>query len=219
MINNMKKEQQTIAIYGGAFDPVHLGHLRCAENLQKHFNFTKFFFVPCKTPLLKNPAMASTEDRVRMLELAIHGKPEFEIDLREVRRESPSYMVDTLKSFNLEYPRASLTLIMGTDAFQKLPQWHQWQQLLDYCHILIMDRADIKESPLSNELVKLLEAQQVFTVGEFLQKKQGNIMSVAAGSYPISSTEIRNRLRKGASVSDWLAAPVLSYIKQNKLYL
>lgn len=210
---------KTIAIYGGAFDPVHEGHLRCAESLQKTFAFDNFVFVPCKIPLLKNPTSATAQQRVKMLELVLSGKPDFSIDQREINRDSPSYMIETLKSFHHDFPDAALILIMGADAFQKLPLWHQWQDILNFCHILIMDRAEIDTHLLSEDLIQLLEKHQAASIESFFQKKTGCILSVNAGHYSISSTEIRKRIKEGRSLAGRLPAKLEDYIRQNKLYL
>lgn len=119
----------SIAIFGGSFDPIHNGHLQTSLAIQKYFNFDSYIFLPCKTPTLKPATVANSEQRIEMILRAINRyKQNFKLDLREIERTTPSYMVETLESFRAESPEASITLIIGYDAFISLSQWHQWQK-------------------------------------------------------------------------------------------
>ena len=107
----------SIAIFGGTFDPIHNGHILTSLAIQKSFQFSSYRFIPCKVPAIKPASTASTEQRIHMLRLALKNYNQFEIDLREIKRDTPSYMVETLKSLRKDYPYASITLILGFDAF------------------------------------------------------------------------------------------------------
>ena len=151
-----------ILIYGGSFDPPHLGHIKTASAVQKKFNFDTFFFVPCKQPVLKSKSIASSAQRLDMLKLALtsYSQFEFQIDTRELDRDTPSFMLDTLTSFQEEYKnKASITLLLGMDAFLELPRWHQWKKILTCCDLLVMQRAgEDQNKTISRELEAALHA-------------------------------------------------------------
>lgn len=214
----MKKTQQRIAIYGGAFDPIHYGHIKTAKALQETFHFDKFLFIPSKTALLKESSKATATQRVEMLKLAFEDEPLFEIDQREIRRDSPSYTVETLKSLKQDHPSAQLNLILGIDAFAKLPQWHEWESLLKLSNLIVMHRPNEKNNPLPPQLQSLLSHTEVKTVDDLINKESGSILRIHAGDYPISSTTIRTMIKGGEDLRDRLPKAVKDYIVKNKLY-
>lgn len=127
-----------IGILGGTFDPVHYGHLRPALEVKEVFGLTEIRLLPSAHPPHREQPAATALMRVRMLELAIQNQSGFVIDTRELDRAGRSYMIDTLKSFRLEFPEQTLILFVGADAFKNLTNWHCWQQLFDYAHIVVM---------------------------------------------------------------------------------
>lgn len=136
----MSSVKKALGILGGTFDPIHQGHLGIAHAALLACQLTEIRFIPCKQPLLKNQAHASTEQRLAMLSIACKPYPNFVIDDREIKRDTPSYMVETLTSLRADYPTSALCLIIGIDAFIDLPQWYHWQQLIDLAHIIIPNR-------------------------------------------------------------------------------
>ncbi|RAP36281.1 hypothetical protein B1207_09030 [Legionella quinlivanii] len=208
-----------VLIFGGTFDPVHKGHLGIAENVQQHFHFQRFIFLPCKLPLLKQSATASPTQRLKMLELALADYPvscHFEIDEREINRPSPSYTVTTLESYREELgENVALTLLMGMDSFHQLPQWHQWTRILELANILVIKRPDISPSDSSN-LTESLSRHLTKREVDLKNTAQGLIYFFDAGAYPISSTEIR---RNSLLNSENMPESVLEFITHNKLYL
>ena len=142
-------------IYCGTFDPPHYGHIYPVQQVQAMLDFERVIFLPCKSPVLKKNAIATTEQRLEMLALALAPYPSWTIDCREITRETPSFMVNTLESFRKEYgPTTALSLLMGADAFLELPQWHRWQDILALSHLIIMHRTT--SMPLSKTLHTLL---------------------------------------------------------------
>jgi nicotinate-nucleotide adenylyltransferase len=208
----------TIAIFGGTFDPIHNGHIQTSIAIQKQFNFDSYRFMPCKIPAIKPPTTASTAQRITMLELALQKYEEFTIDLREVDRETPSYMVETLDSLRKEYKEASITLIVGYDAFLSLPKWHQGEKILELANLLIIDRDDFNDNKISNSLKSLIETHEVNDKRRILDRKLGVIETFNAGAYPISSTEIRSALKKQLNVSEQIPVEVYNYINLQGLY-
>lgn len=208
----------SIALFGGTFDPVHNGHIQTSLTIQHQFHFDSYRFIPCKVPTIKPAAIANNEQRIAMLELAINKHGFCDIDLREIKRETPSYMVETLESIRQEHPEASLTLVLGYDAFLSLPKWHQWENIIKLAHLLVINRDafNIQPSDLMKEFLHKYKTKDK----ECLKNKHsGTIYEFNAGDYPISSTEIKSELKKHSNVSTQLPIEVYDYIKQQGLYL
>jgi nicotinate-nucleotide adenylyltransferase len=207
----------TILIYGGSFDPPHLGHLHTALNIQAHFHFQQFIFVPCKTPALKNATKACSKQRVELLELMLQPFPKFTISQVELLRDTPSYMSETLLSFRRLFGEdASITLLLGMDAFENFLQWHEYQTIPDLCNVLVMQRPEPEKRRLS-------QPDSLFQISdealEILHHTNGHLAYFNAGLYPISSTEIRNKLKHNQNIDHMLASSVADYIKLYGLYL
>ena len=206
-----------IAVYGGTFDPVHLGHVNTAKALELHLHFDEIRFLPCKQPVLKNAATASSHHRLAMLELALANFPKAIIDDREIKREGLSYMIDTLESMRTDSPEASLCLVVGMDAFNDLPRWHQWQALFDFAHIIVINRPGI--SLLADPILeKTIATRQTMSIDALQTKSHGQLYFQQLPETPISSTEIRQRLQQGKSVASMLAVKVSDYIRIQQLY-
>lgn len=206
-----------IAIYGGTFDPVHKGHIATALTIQKIFHFNIFAFLPCKDPLLKSPAHATAEQRVHMLTLALENYPQFSIDLQEIQRDSPSRMVDTLENLRSSYPEASITLILGMDAFLNLAKWYEWEQLPELAHLLVINRPGFSPN-FPAPLQSLLKTCQTRDMQIINHEEQGKILFLDAGYFDISSTDIRENIHNGREFTHLLDAKVADYIQQEKLY-
>lgn len=209
---------RSIAIFGGTFDPVHDGHIQVSLSIQSHFNFGSYFFLPCKVPTLKPPTLASNQQRVEMLQLAIQPYPQFQLDLREIKRDTPSFMVETLSSFRSENNDASITLILGFDAFLSLSQWHQWEKIIQLANLLIINRTSFAQYPIAKPVQELLKNHETKEKETLLTQKAGIIYLFNAGDYEISSTDIRKALSTNKQTKTMLPKEVYQYIKQRGLY-
>ncbi|MBA2652624.1 MAG: nicotinate-nucleotide adenylyltransferase [Tatlockia sp.] len=212
---------RNLIIYGGTFDPIHYGHIQTAINVQNHFKFDKLIFLPCKIPVLKNQAIATAAQRIQMLELAIAPyvkQYNFALDLSEINRETPSFMVDSLQHFRKQYGNElAITLLMGEDTFNQLPRWHQWLELIHLSNILVIHRAGFSES-LSEEMLKFLQKHE--TIDEFLLMEQakGLIYRFDAGIFNFSSSWIRQHIQSNKNLENYLPESVIQFIKQYNLY-
>lgn len=145
-------------IYGGTFDPVHLGHVAVAEAAARALAPCAMHLVPAADPPHRARPGATAEQRVAMLRLAFASHPDFVVDQRELRRSGPSYMVDTLLDFRSEFGKqAPIALLLGADAFVGLPSWHRWREILDLCHLVLVPRPG---TPLETLPAPLTEASE-----------------------------------------------------------
>jgi nicotinate-nucleotide adenylyltransferase len=210
--------RRLLGLLGGTFNPIHNGHLHLAGQLLEQLHFDEIHFIPSAAPPLKIAPEVSAQDRAEMVKLAIAGNPKFTLDLRELTRDGKSYTTDTLISLRGELGQAvSLCLLMGYDAFLGLPKWHCWQALLNYAHIVVVNRPQASQEP-SDELRQLLEAHKTGTLSALLDAASGAIYFAEIPPLDISSTAIRARLASGQSVDTMIPADVLGYIRQHHLY-
>lgn len=204
-----------IGIFGGTFDPVHYGHLRTALEVKEIFALDEIRLIPCSQPPHRELPLTTPEMRLEMLNLAVKNYSGLVIDRRELDREGFSYMIDTLKSLRHEIPDEPLILFIGTDAFKGLTAWHQWQQLFDYAHIVVITRPGYKQQKLSVWLrSKLTDDSQ-----NMQREQAGYLYFQAVTQLDISATEIRNIIGKGRNADFLLPDNVIEYIKLNKLYI
>lgn len=205
----------SILIFGGSFDPPHLGHLNVALKVHDFFQFDQFIFLPCKTPLLKANTQTSISDRLTMLQLLIAEYPFFTISTKEVDRETPSYMYDTLIEFRKDFGNhVSINLLVGMDAYFQLPQWHKASELQKLCNLLIIER--------NHQQIKL-PRDSFFSVSthkplDLLYSPYGKKTIFNAGDYPISSTTIRHEIQQGKNFSIYLPPTISEYISTHHLY-
>ncbi|HAT7833764.1 TPA: nicotinate-nucleotide adenylyltransferase [Legionella pneumophila] len=208
----------SIAIFGGTFDPVHNGHIKTSLAIQANFSFDSYYFLPCKSPAIKPPSFASSEQRVEMLKLALKPYPDFKIDTRELDRDTPSYMVYTLQSFRQEYTDSSLTLIIGYDGLLTLPQWYQWEKIISLANLLVINREEFFQQPVPKSVQTLLNQYRNDDKNILLNHHAGSICLYNAGHYDISSTKIREQLKQHKDVKNNLPDLVYDYIKKQGLY-
>jgi len=203
-----------IGIYGGTFDPVHFGHLRTAVEVREVFNLQKLLLLPSHQPPHREMPGASSKMRLEMLQLAINNQSGLEIDIREIDRKGPSYMVDTLQSLRLDYQQQPLLLFMGLDAFADLSSWDRWQTLFDYAHIVVMDRPESKKNVLS----EFLGQKHVDDKRQLEQSSHGKLYFQKVTQLGISASQIRKIFLNQKNPAYLLPREVISYIYQHKLY-
>ncbi|MGZ8237273.1 MAG: nicotinate-nucleotide adenylyltransferase [Methylobacter sp.] len=207
-----------IGIFGGTFDPIHYGHLRSALEVKDIFGLNEVRLIPCASPPHREQPAVTAEMRLQMLTLAIKNQPGLKIDTRELDRhkasdQTPSYMVDTLKSLRQEFSTEPLLLFIGTDAFKHLTSWHQWQQLFDYAHIVVMTRPGFETQELNDFFkARLAEAK------ELAQASAGKLCFQQVTQLDISATAIRAMIADKQNPGFLLPDAVIEYIKQHKLY-
>ena len=204
-----------IGIYGGTFNPVHYGHLRTGLEVLELFELQQLRLIPCRIPAHREQPDVKPEQRLAMLQLACVDTPGFYVDRRELDRDGPSYMVDTLRSLQDEYPDDSLILFIGTDAFAGLSRWHEWQQLFDYAHIVVMTRPQ-HDMP---ELAEFLQQRLCSDKKLLSQQYAGLLLFQAVTALDISATAIRGLIARGRNPKFLLPDAVIAFIRQQQLYL
>ncbi|KIV65585.1 Nicotinate-nucleotide adenylyltransferase [Pseudomonas sp. FeS53a] len=208
---------QRIGLFGGTFDPVHIGHLRGALEVAELMAFDQLRLIPSARPPHREAPQVSADDRLAMVELAVADLPPLRVDDRELRRERPSWTIDTLESLRAEVGESDqLFLMLGWDAFCGLPGWHRWEELLNHCHILVLQRPDADAEP-PEELRDLLAARSVADpLG--LSGPGGQISFVWQSPLAVSATQVRQLLADGRSVRFLVPDAVLAYIHAHGLY-
>ena len=194
-----------IGIFGGTFDPVHIGHLIAAAELRHALHLDRVLFVPTGSPPHKgNVTVAPAADRLAMLQLAIAGEPSFAVSTIELDRTGPSYTVDTLAALRSAHPDATLILLMGEDSLRDLPAWREPDRILALAEVGVATRpgVDVDLTALS---ISLPAARDRVTV-------------VPIPSIGVSSRDIRRRVTDGLPITFLTPRTVGEHIFSNGLY-
>ena len=194
-----------IGIFGGTFNPPHIGHLILAETAADNLDLDRVYFVPAANPPHKvGMPRAPVEDRVNMVELSIAGNDRFRLSRTDVDRPGPHYAVDMVQMFRDEYPSAKLFFLMGSDSLRDLLAWHQPKRLIEHTSLVVMQRPSIYPdlTALTRDLPNLLN----------------RLFFLDAPEIELSSTQIVKLLKQGRSVRYRVLPPVLDYLLENKLY-
>ncbi|MCS7206831.1 MAG: nicotinate-nucleotide adenylyltransferase [Dehalococcoidia bacterium] len=196
-----------IGILGGTFDPIHMGHLILAEEARVRLGLSKVLFIPTGQPWLKaGRPISPGHHRLAMVRMAIEDNPFFEASDMEIRRPGPTYTLDTLRELRAQWGNGpEIYLLLGLDALQDFPRWHQPQRILEMCTLVGMARPGYLDfSP------QVLDA--------VLPGASQRLVLLHGPHIGISGTEIRRRVGMGLSIRYWVPRPVELYIAQHGLY-
>lgn len=191
------KHKKQIGLYGGTFDPIHLGHINLAIEMYEKNNLDEVLFCPNNiSPLkIKNPPLSSAFHRLNMTKLAISDIPYFSICEEEIKREGVSYTIDTLRALQKQYSDCLIRLIVSEEAFLEFTKWKDYKEILEIAPPLVgMRNAGAKG----------------------VKKISKNFITTR--HFDISSTDIRERLKKKLYCGHLVPLKVLDYIKENSLY-
>ena len=218
-----------IAIYGGSFNPPHIGHAEAARAAYKALKPDKFLIIPTNTPPHKEleANSPSPEQRLEFCRLAFGDIPGAEVSDMELRREGKSYTADTVDALLEQYPGAEICIVMGTDMFLSFRSWYRWQHMLETCTLAVLSREDF-------------DRREIESFKAELETENGaKVILIPHLPLPMSSTEIRERLRRGLGSDDlcqgvyeciirngyydakpelsWLRQMVMPYLKENRI--
>jgi nicotinate-nucleotide adenylyltransferase len=190
-----------IAVMGGTFNPPHIAHLICAEEVCDQFKFDKVLFIPSARPPHKNNhEIADAQHRYMMTVLATKNNPHFEVSRIELDRPGRSYTIKTVKELKLIYGNeAEIYWIVGTDAIIDMPSWYNIDELLRICNFVAINRPGYDPNNADKKIIQ-------------------NVHFVKVSNIDVSSSEIRRRIRDGMSIKYLVPMEVEEYIYKNGLY-
>ncbi|HEX2694595.1 MAG TPA: nicotinate-nucleotide adenylyltransferase [Acidobacteriota bacterium] len=214
---------ERMGLFGGTFDPIHLGHLRAAREVLEKFALDRILFVPSFIPPHKErKGMAPARDRLRMVELACAGEPRFAASSIEVDAGGRSYSILTLERIRGLYAGARVFFILGADAFLEIGTWREHERVLDESLFIVMtrpgahleDAVEVVGEPLRSRVRAIAEGE---TVDEALLGGH-RIFLLPIRALDVSSTEVRRRVRAGETVAGLVPEAVGDYIRTHGLY-
>lgn len=210
------KNKQALALFGGTFDPIHTGHLRACLEAGEALHASQVSLLPCATPAHREPPIASAEQRLSMLNLALAGQNYLVSDRRELDRPGPSYTIDTLLEIRAEVgPDRPLILMIGADQLAQLDRWKSWQRLMDVAHLAILTRPNCAAMPMHiDAFLKPHRAKR----SELALHPAGFVTPVSVTALAISASDIRRRLSHSQSVRYLLPDAVIDYLHIQGLY-
>jgi nicotinate-nucleotide adenylyltransferase len=190
---------KAIGLFGGSFDPVHLGHLLVAQAAREELNLDRLFFIPAaQSPFKPGTQPAPAAERAKMLRLALAGKAWCEVDEQELQRGGVSYTIDTVRDYAKRYPGTELFYLIGTDHIAQLPKWRDAEHLAELVTFAAISRPGEVDVP-------------------FPAPFRGR--SLVAFPFGVSSSQIRQRVNAGLPVDHLVLAAVAEAIRNNRLYL
>lgn len=207
----MTKQQTRIGVFGGTFDPVHLGHLMIAEQAREHLGLSEVRWIPAATApheQLKNASDSS--HRLAMVQLAICGNSKFVCDGREIRRGGKSYTIDTLHELKSQFPNSDLVILMGADSLREFSKWRMPSEICKVAQVVVIVRGGQPAPNLSMLAEFLPESKSP------QQLSDEHILSMP--QFEVSSSDIRRRVALGKSIRYMVPAAVEAYIRQHNLY-
>jgi nicotinate-nucleotide adenylyltransferase len=198
-------DPRRVAILGGTFDPIHLGHIAIAEQARDGAGLEETWLVPSAMPPHRGAASASAQDRLDMVQSAVAGHPRLRVLDIEVRRPGPSYTADTLRQLEAGYPGAEFWIVLGADAARDIMTWHGREELLGRARFLLVNRSGV------DRLAEADARRLGFDAG-------GRTLIIEVDSPAISATEVRERVAAGLSLDGLVPAAVAEIIAARGLY-
>ena len=184
-----------LAVFGGTFDPVHLGHLSVAWEAAELLD-AEVRLMPVSMPPHRAPPIATATQRVAILRAALQGQSRLTLDTRELDRAGPSFTIDTLHGLRAEQGDRPLVLLLGADAFAGLASWHRWRELFEAAHVGVLSRPGVSAG-LPDELEHEVAGRRVADAAGLRALPAGKVVELAVTTLEISATRIRELLAAG----------------------
>lgn len=208
---------EPVGLLGGTFDPVHCGHLRLALEMRELLELPAIVLMPARVPPHRPPPGVAANLRLRMLAAAIENVPELAIDERELRRDGPSYTVDTLLSLRAEAPERPLCLLLGMDAFAGLATWYRWREIIELAHIGVARRPGATD-PAGGQVAALVRERGTDDPAVLRSAPAGSVLIRDIPALDISASRIRELIAAGRSVRYLVPDGTLEIIMKEGLY-
>lgn len=210
-----------VGLLGGTFDPIHLAHLRCAEEAREALRLDRVLFIPSARPPHKRGGVIAAEHRLAMVRLALRGNPAFRVSRVEIERDGPSFLVDTLRILRARLRGDRLVFLLGADALGEIDTWREWRSLFALADLAVFQRPP-------RAAAHLRAIVPVAARGDFCYQSDGRNAVHSSGNritllkqtaLDISSSAIRQRVARGQSIRYLVPGPVERYIREHRLYL
>lgn len=216
-------ERRPVGVFGGTFDPVHVGHLRLAEEAAEALGLAAVRWIPAGQPRHRASPRVAAAHRLRMVELAIAGNPRFCLDAAEAESGEASYTVPTLARLRAELGAAQpLVLLLGADAYAGLPGWHRWPELFALAHVAVAHRPGFAVDAAALPAALQAEHRARHVPGDdpaaLAAAPAGRILSFPMTPLAVSATQVRALLASGRSARYLLPPAVIDYIDLHHLY-
>jgi nicotinate-nucleotide adenylyltransferase len=202
-----------IGIFGGSFNPPHIGHLILAERCRELLQLDKIIFIPAYVPPHKTKLnLTNPNDRLKMLKLAIKGNPYFDCSDIEMKRKGKSFTYDTLVSILNKHTKYKLYLLIGMDNYNDFSGWKNYKEILELCKVVVINRYTAKNKRTENtdNIIKSSCGKPI---------DYSSFIFIDTPIIEISSTEIRNRIKKGLPIKHYTTKSVEKFIVKNNLYI
>lgn len=207
-------KQPALALMGGTFDPIHWGHIHSAQFIAEQLSLNSVTLMPCKIPVHKQQAQTSEQHRCAMLQAVCQQFTLFELDDRELTRTSASYTLTSLQEIKQQQPERPLYFLIGMDSLISFTSWHQWQQILQLCHLVVCVRPNSHLTAVSAELQPLITQNKT----KLLTQASGLIYLADNPHHDISSTHVRQALSAQQTIEDLVPNIIAEYIHHHQLY-
>ena len=198
-----------IGIYGGSFDPVHLGHLQTATSIKNELDIDRLFMLPCFEPVHKNSLNYTSKQRLLMLDLAIKEFNSLEIDTREILRGGSSFMIDTLLDLKESFINESICLIIGMDSFINFKTWKNWDEFSKLIHLVVLPRNG--NQPVSKTLTTF---ETVENIDKLKSNSSGHLYFSNSQMIDISSSAIRGKIAANQNLDNLLPISIINFLKK-----
>ncbi len=211
-----------LILFGGTFNPVHLGHLNIAKRVLSLFDKATVSMIPAHVPPHKNTTGASFAHRAKMVELALQQETHISVDTIEAQLPPPNYTMRTLQAFRATMPERPICFLIGGDSLSSLHTWYQWESLLDLAHLVVYQRPNSQH--MDPHVEQVVAHAQVDNAGLLASRPYGLVYRLDSERFDVSSTQLRAALNaetcdNNRMLTRWLAPNVLNYIRQNQLYI
>lgn len=208
-----------IGLFGGAFDPIHFGHLRSAEEVREALALNELWFIPTARPPHKDiKDITPFAHRLAMAELAVMGLERFRVISIEAERQSPSYSIDTLRELKKRYPDAEFYFILGSDAFACITSWKDYRDIAGLASVVIMGRLHDNWDEVRKVIAMAFDGYEEVRQGVFVSSKGCAIYLQQVTHLDISSTNVRRLASMGRSIRFLVPDGVIKYLEDNGLY-